>query len=312
MTARERGTTTVADRVVRKIAEQAARESTTALSGRVTKGSASVRGQSANVGLNIVLAYRGSAGDATQAVQDHVAARTSHLTGFRLASPRISVRDLAATARGVPAVAEDVPTAFTPGRSCRRGWSERRLPVAVLAALALGGCAALLQDVAAVHLQARRPAQWRVHVAGWLAHHGPATTPVWAAVVLAVGGLWLVALALTPGRRGDLTMSTPDADVRAVISRHSASRLLRAALAQTPGITEPRVRVRRRRLTVRAHFDHEDKARARHTVSEAVAAVVRETGLATPLRTRIRLHPASSRYAAPAPVMEGEPGASHP
>lgn len=311
MTARERGTTTIADRVVRKIAEQAARESATALGGRVSKGTASVRGPSADAGVDIVLAYRGSAGDAAQTVQDHVAARTSRLTGLHLPAPRISIRELTTTTRATAAVVEDAPAVFSPGRSRRRGWSERRLPVAVLAALALGGCAGLLQDVAAVHLQRRRPAQWRAQLTDWLTHHGPATTPPWAAAALAVAGLWMVALALTPGRRGDLAMSAPDTDVRAVISRRSASRLLQAALTRVPGITGARVRVGRRRLTVRAHFTHEDKARARDAVTEVVTAVVREMGLATPPRTRIRMHSPSSRYAAPTPSEEGEPGESH-
>lgn len=311
MTTRERGTTTVADRVVRKIAEQAARESASSLGGRVSKGTASVRGPSAEVGVDVVLAYRGSAGDAAQSVQDHVAERTSHLTGLRVATPRVSIRELTTTARATPAVTKDAPGVLSPGRSRRRGWSERRLPVTVLAALALGGCAGLLQDVAAVHLQGRRPAAWRAQADAWLTHHGPATTPPWAVVALAVAGLWMVALALTPGHRGDLAMSTSDTDVRAVISRRSASRLLQAALAQIPGIAGARVRVGRRRLTVRAHLAHNDTARARAAVTEAVTAVVQDMRLAAPPRTRIRLHPTSSRQADPTQSKEEESGGSH-
>lgn len=311
MTGRQRGATTIADRVVRKVAEQAARETLTALGGRVSKGTAAVRGQSADVGVDIVLAFRGSADDAARTVQDHVVERISHLTGLRLPAPRVSVRELTTTARETPAVTEEAPAVLSAGRSRRRVWSERRLPVTVLAALALGGCAGLLWDVAAVHVQGRRPAAWRAHAAAWLTHHGPATTPPWVVVALAVAGLWMVALALTPGHRGDLAMSTSDTDVRAVISRRSASRLLQAALAQIPGITGARVRVGRRRLTVRAHLAHNDTARARAAVTDAVTAVVQDMRLAAPPRTRIRLHPTSSRQADPTQSKEEESGGSH-
>ncbi|MCX4782855.1 DUF6286 domain-containing Asp23/Gls24 family envelope stress response protein [Streptomyces sp. NBC_01264] len=308
---RERGTTTIADRVVRKIAEQAARETVTVFGGRVARGTASVRGRSAQARVDLVLGYGGPAGDAARTVQDHVAERTTRLTGLQVPPPRIRVRKLTTAGRGTMPAAEDTPAVPGPGGTRRRTWSERRLPVAALAALALGGSAGLLRDLAAAHLQGRRPAQWRARAAEWLTHHGPATTPSWAAVALALAGVWMVALALTPGHRGDLAMAGSDEEVRAVISRRSVLRLLRAALAQAPAITGIRLRLSRRRLTVRARFTHGDEASARDAVAEAVAAVVRETGLAAPPRTSVRLRRASSLRMAPAPSKEGEPGGSH-
>lgn len=315
MTGRERGTTTVAGRVVRKVAEQAAREAVTGTGGSVTRGAASVRGGSADVSVDIALAYRGTAALAAQAVRDHVAARTSHLTGLRLPAPRIMVREVSPTV-GVPAPAFDT-SGPAPGGVRRRKWSERRLPVGVLAAAAFFGAGALLQEAVAAHVLGRPPALWRSRLVDWLSSHGPTSTPVWAGAALAGAGLWMVVLALVPGRRGDLVMSTPGRGVRGVISRRSARRLVRAALADVPGISRVRVRVGRRRLTVRAELVSGDKARAREQAAAAVAGAVREMSLAAPLRirvrvrVRVRVRPSSRRQPALPPRTEVDTDGPH-
>lgn len=309
MTPRERGTTRVADRVVRKVAEQAAREAVTDSGGSVTKGSASVAGHSAEVSVGIALAYQGSAGPAAHTVQDHVSARTSHLTGLCVPTPRILVQALT-TSASVPALPDTGVLASEGSR--RRRWSERRLPVGMLAALALASAAALLQDEAAVHLQGRRPAPWRRQLLDWLTEHGPASTPAWAAAVLAVAGLWMVTLALTPGRRSDLVLSTPGHGVRAVLNRRSAAQLIRAALRQVPGITAARVRMGRRRLTVRAELAYGEPAEALEQVRQAVAAAAREMTLAVPPRTHLRVRPIPAWQPAPTPHEEGDVDGPHP
>ncbi|MCX5300570.1 Asp23/Gls24 family envelope stress response protein [Streptomyces sp. NBC_00193] len=298
--------TTIADRVVRKVAEQAAREALTGSGGTVRRGTASVRGHSAEVGVDIALGYRGVAGEAAHAVQEHVAERTAHLTGLHVPAPRIGVRALA-TIHGAPALVAG-PAASPPERARGRRWSERRLPVGVLAVLALAVTAALLRDVAAVHLRGRAPAPWRGQVLGWLTGHGPATTPSWAAGTLVVAGLWMIVLALAPGHRSDLVMSTSDPGVRAVIGRRSASHLVRAAVCQVPGVTGARIRVGRRRLTVWADLAHGDRSHARDGVTEAVTGAVQEWGPAAPARTRVRVRvrPSPSWHPTPTPQEEGE------
>ncbi|MFE4633565.1 DUF6286 domain-containing protein [Streptomyces sp. NPDC056773] len=309
MTARERGTTTIADRVVRKVAEQAAREALTGSAGGVLRGTASVRGHSAEVGVDIALGYRGVAAEAAHAVQERVAERTVHLTGLRVPTPRVSVRALA-TIPGAPVlVAEAAPS--RPERMRGRRWSERRLPVGVLAVVALAVAAALLRDVAVVHFPGRAPAPWRGRLLDWLTGHGPTTTPSWAAGTLAVAGLWMIVLALTPGRRSDLVMSASDPGVRAVISRRSSSHLVRAAVCQVPGITGARVRVGRKRLTVRADLAHGDRSPALDGVTEAVTGTVQELGLAAPPRTRVRVRPSPSWHPTTAPKEEGEADGPH-
>ncbi|MFI5866736.1 DUF6286 domain-containing protein [Streptomyces sp. NPDC051546] len=320
MTARRRGTTTVADRVVRRIAEQAAREAAADHGGSVTGGAASVRGRSAQVRVDIALAYRGSAGDAARAVQEHLAARTSLLTGMSVPVARIRIRKLTATAAAPPTVPTDggpdaepdagsdagpgVARGTAPdrapgpapdrsaGKAPGRPWSGRRLPVAGVAALVLAGAGSLLWDAAVAQGQGTAGVTWRRHLTGWLTGHGPADTSPWAAALLALAGLWLITLALTPGRRRDLVLVTPGSAAKAVISRRSAARLIHAGLtARLPGLTRARVRVSRRRLTVRAELAcaGEAKLREREAVTQAVTAAARYLDLAAPLRTSVRV-----------------------
>ncbi|MGW5397624.1 DUF6286 domain-containing protein [Streptomyces sp. NPDC003952] len=316
MTARRRGTTTVADRVVRRIAEQAAREAAADHGGSVTGGAASVRGRSAQVRVDIALAYRGSAGDAARAVQEHLAARTSLLTGMSVPVARIRIRKLTATAAAPPTVPTDgeadggpdagsdagpgVARGMAPGpapdrsagKAPGRPWSGRRLPVAGVAALVLAGAGSLLWDAAVAQGQGTWGVTWRRHLTGWLTGHGPADTSPWAAALLALAGLWLITLALTPGRRRDLVLVAPGPAARAVISHRSAARLIHAGLtARLPGLTRARVRVSRRRLTVRAELAcaGEAKLREREAVTNAVTAAARDLDLAAPLRTSVRV-----------------------
>ncbi|MFI5765745.1 DUF6286 domain-containing protein [Streptomyces sp. NPDC051563] len=323
MTARRRGTTTIADRVVRRIAEQAAREAAADHGGSVTGGAATVRGRSAQVRVDIALAYRGSAGDAARAVQEHLAARTSLLTGMSVPVARIRIRKLTATAApptgptdgeadGGPDAGSDAGSDAGPGvargpapdrapgpapdrsagKAPGRPWSGRRLPVAGVAALVLAGAGSLLWDAAVAQGQGTGGGTWRRQLTGWLTGHGPAETSPWAAAVLALAGLWLITLALTPGRRRDLVLVAPGPAARAVISRRSAARLIHAGLtARLPGLTRARVRVSRRRLTVRAELAcaGEAKLREREAVTQAVTAAARDLDLAAPLRTSVRV-----------------------
>ncbi|MFJ7269063.1 DUF6286 domain-containing protein [Streptomyces sp. NPDC099050] len=310
MTDRERGTTTVADRVVRKIAEQAAREVVAGDGGRVTKGTASVDGRTAEASVTIALAYRGSAGRAARTVQEHVKTRTAHLTGLHLPPPRVRIRELATTPATPPLACDE--TDHAPERVRTRRWSERRLPVALLAAAVFAAGAAVLRDVTAAHLLGHEPAPWRRALIDRLSGHGSGVPTAWAAAaVVAVAGAWMVVLALTPGRRGDLVMSTPGHGVRAVISRRSAGEHVRAALTQVPGVCAARVRVGRRRLKVRAELAYGEKDQAREHLTRAAAAALGELSLAAPVRTRVRVRPSPRWQPGPSP-QQGEEDADGP
>lgn len=305
MTAAVRGTVTVADRVVRKVAAQAAREAVTGTGGKVTKTSAAVRGHSATASVGIALAYRGSADEAARAVQEHVANRTAQLTGLQVPAPRISVHELIPRT-STPALTDAAATVPAANGAHGRRWSERRLPVCILGALALGGVSALLQDAAAVHLLGSKPAPWRRQLFEWLTGHGPATTPAWSAAAVVAAGLWMIVLALTPGRRRDLVMSTPGHGVRVVISRRSAGHLIRGALTTVPGITGVHVRVGRRRLMVRAELVYGERSQAREHVMQTVESAVRGMSLAVAPRTRVRVRPGPRWQPTPTPHKEGD------
>lgn len=314
--AAERGSTTIADRAVRRIAERAATEALAPGAVEVGKGSAAVRGRRAQVGVTVTLPYPAVLDDAGERVRSHVVERTARLTGLTVPSARIRVRGLTrrerSAARSAPPVAatEAAGAAGAAGSRAHRPWSQRRLPVAVLAFAAAAACGVLLYDVVSVHAAGRAPARWRVQAMEWLATHGPdggTTAGVLAAVAVFVLGVWLLVLAVTPGRRGGLPMRTPLPGVRAVLDRRAVAVLLRDAATDVPGVGRVLVRVGRRTARVRAGLEFGERDGARRAVIQAAEAATAGLGLARPLRLRVRLRTAPA-WRAPAPASAPEAG----
>ncbi|GLV73966.1 DUF6286 domain-containing protein [Streptomyces hygroscopicus] len=182
-----------------------------------------------------------------------------------------------------------------PSVRVRRFWSVRRVPAGIVALVLAAVAGLLLYDVAAV--RSGRPAmRWR----DWLADQ-LATRPLddaWVmggAGLLAVLGVWMVVLALTPGLRGLLPMRPPKAGVegaagggaagagavvRAGIDRTSAGLVLRDRAMEVPGVRAARVDVGRRRIRARAlaHFRDLDEVRA--DLDAALHEGIRQLGLA--------------------------------
>ncbi|MEU5583385.1 DUF6286 domain-containing protein [Streptomyces huasconensis] len=320
--AAERGTTTVAERAVRRIAERAATEALAPGEVEVRRGSAVVRGRRAEVGVTVALPYPAVLDEAGERVRSHVADRTARLTGLAVPSARVRVRELrvrvreeaevtAAGPAGPPAAYEAVAAASeqaaesaaeqvvepTGGSRPRRPWSPRRFPVAVLAFGGAAVCGLFLYDVVSVHGAGRPPARWRAPLMEWLTTHGP-DSGTWPGAALAAAvfllGVWLLVLALTPGRRRALPMAGPAAGVRAVLDRRAVATLLRDAVAELPGLTRVRVGVGRRRVRVRAGLAFGDLESARRTVAETAEEALAACGLARPprLRVRVRAEPA--------------------
>ncbi|MFJ9760946.1 DUF6286 domain-containing protein [Streptomyces sp. NPDC101149] len=130
----------------------------------------------------------------------------------------------------------------------------------VAAAIAVAAGATLV-DVVAVRA-GRQAAQWRKHLVDELA-----TRPVddvWmltGAAVAAAVGIWLIALALTPGLRHWLSLRSPaecPARLRASLDRDGAAALLRDAAMRVPGVSAAHVRVRRHRIKTRADVRFRD------------------------------------------------------
>ncbi|MFC7467459.1 hypothetical protein ACFQVA_07430 [Actinomadura keratinilytica] len=95
---------------------------------------------------------------------------------------------------------------LAPGGRAHRFWSARRVPAALTALVLLGASGLLLYDVVAVRAGHRAMA-WRRTLARELAERplDDTWTLVGAGVAAALG-LWLLLLALTPGRRRLLQM----------------------------------------------------------------------------------------------------------
>jgi hypothetical protein len=185
----------------------------------------------------------------------------------------------------------EAPEKQRPAVAAKRFWSARRLPAALVAAVLLGAAGLLLYDVVAV--RAGQPGmRWRRDLAANLAERPLDQVGVQVGAGLAVAlGLWLVVLAVTPGLRSLLPMR-PDAaepDVRAGLDRRAAALVLRDRAREVPGVQAARVRVGRRRATVRAvsHFRELDDVR--EELGGAMRAGVADLGLAREPALRVRV-----------------------
>ncbi|WP_251073785.1 DUF6286 domain-containing protein [Streptomyces sp. ISL-111] len=283
-----RGTTTVAPRAVRRIAERAAAEALPD-GGTVLRGSAGVRGASARISVGVRLPYPVRADEAARRIRERAEARTATLTG--LAVPRAEVRVDALSVSPAPVVPEAVEVAPGPdgGRPGPRIRAERRVPAAVLAAVGAVACGLLLADVVAVRFGGA-PAGWRTAVLDWATTHGPTDSAVRiGGVVAAVAGAWLLGCALLPGLRRRLRMAAPGPGVRAALDRSAAARILRERALGVPGVVRARVTVRRRRAGVRTGVGYGDPAEVRAEAVRVLGAALLELGLARPPALRVRV-----------------------
>ncbi|MFB7778659.1 DUF6286 domain-containing protein [Streptomyces bauhiniae] len=315
-TPERRGTTTVSDRAVRRIAGHAVTEALPGRAARATGSSATVRGGRAEVAVDVALPYPAPLTPTVRRVQDHVTARTAELTGLDVRTARVGVTTLTPdrmtepdptpdpdrltdpTLTPEPTLTPD-PTAVPESakaaprtRVPRRWWAQRRLPLGVLTLLATLTCGALATDLILVTTGHRPAALWRTGALHWLSAHGPGEPPVTAAALgCALLGVWLIVLAVTPGRRGLLTAHSPAPATRVAVDRGAVAALLRDTVAGTEGVDTVAVRVRRRRATVRAALAFGDRAAARDQITDAARSVLAECGLRRPLCLRVAVRP---------------------
>ncbi|AQS72291.1 hypothetical protein B1H29_28330 [Streptomyces pactum] len=158
--------------------------------------------------------------------------------------------------------------------------------VALLILLVSG---AFLYDVVAVRA-GRTALGWRRELARQLADRPLDDT--WVLVgagVAAALGLWLLALALTPGLRKVLPMRRTRPDVRAGLHREAAATVLRDRAMEVAGVQSARVRMRRRKARVRAlsHFRELDDVRT--DLDGVLDDAVRGLGLARPPAVSLRV-----------------------
>ncbi|MGW1638525.1 DUF6286 domain-containing protein [Streptomyces lavendulae] len=307
-----RGTTTISDKAVRRIAERAAGEVLPVpLAGRAV-GTATVHGRTASVELRLALPYPAPLSDTARQVRQHVADRTRRLTGLEVAPPRLAVNQLvtpktplapqaaspqAASPQAVrpPAVspaAEEPPAARSWGRTPRRWWSVRRLPVAVLFSLAAAACAALAADIIRVHTTPHRAAAWRTHTVDWLSAHHPGDLTVTASALAAAAvGAWLLVLSVTPGHRRQLTLTGPDPHRTVAVDRSTVATLVRDAVSDVEGIETVRVRAGRHRITARARLAFGDQDTALRRATAATERILAGCGLRHTPRCKVTVTP---------------------
>ncbi|WP_328491853.1 Asp23/Gls24 family envelope stress response protein [Streptomyces sp. NBC_00414] len=303
-TAGRRGTTTVSDKAVRKIAERAATEAVpgpgtgAGVQARAVKGSAGVHGRRADVSVDVTLPYPAPLPESVRRLQDHVTARTGQLTGLDITRARVGVTALVPAPAGESSVSLDKPPVDPPApelpdsRTPLRWWSGRRLPALVLALAATVTCGALAVDLILVHTADRPAAAWRTEALRWLSQHGPGDPTVMACSgAVALLGLLMIVLALAPGHRGLLTVTAPAPHLRAALDRTAVAAMVREAVGETQGIGAVKVRVRRRRATVRAGLAFGDRALALDEARQAARRVLEGCSLRRVPRLRVRVRP---------------------
>ncbi|MEU2657282.1 DUF6286 domain-containing protein [Streptomyces sp. NPDC007325] len=286
--------TTVADRAVARIARQAAVEATTRLGGEVLRSTASRTGRSDAVTVEVGLPISALAEAGREfPLQLHVARRTRHLTGMDTLSARVRIRELTAA----PPVARP-QAAERPARFAARGaWSRRRLVTTWLAVATTGVGVVLLWAGLDRHVPGlTAPFPWHVAHAAW-GSAGRSAVRHGAVIAGALLGGWLLLLAVTPGRRGTLTLGcVPPA--RARITRTGAARLVRAALGGVPGLRVRGVRCGPRRVTVRAESVFGEPEEVRGTALGVVEATVGRMSLGRTPSVRLVLKDARNPCAA--------------
>nr|WP_234347864.1 DUF6286 domain-containing protein [Streptomyces specialis] len=161
-----------------------------------------------------------------------------------------------------------------------RFWSVRRVPATLVGTVVLGASGLLLYDVA--NVRAERPAaEWRRRLADELATR-PFDDPwvVSGAAAAMLIGVWLMALAVTPGLRGLLPMRQESDAMRAGIERSAAAMVLQARAMEVSGVQTVRVTVGRRRVRVstEAHFRELDVVRS--DLDAVLEQGIRDLGLA--------------------------------
>ncbi|MFB7406810.1 DUF6286 domain-containing Asp23/Gls24 family envelope stress response protein [Streptomyces sp. NPDC056202] len=324
----ERGTLTVADRAVRRIVRQAATE---ALGGAGTAREVSVarRGaREARVRVAVELAYPTDLAGQGERVRRHVMDRATALSGLAVSRADIAIASLSAPAPGtardalgprdaapdrlgptagsgeavtdgaVPDVGvtdegvtramdagasdEDVPAHGTTPPRARRPWSGRRLPAAAAALVVATAAGALLVRGARGGLT---PSSALRSV--------PLTDARWigAGAAVAVLGVVLIVLALTPGMRRWLPLVRPDGDTRAAIDRASVGLLLRDAALGVDGVSRVEVRSGRGRRRVRVLVAHGSTDGARQAAEWSASAALSGIGLGRPGRLSVTSAP---------------------
>jgi hypothetical protein len=112
--------------------------------------------------------------------------------------------------------------------------------------------------------------------------------------LLAIGGLALLVAQLAPRRPDRLTLHSDGTATDAAVSRRGLTRTVRSAVTDVDGIADARVKVRRRRIKVRARTpmnEPDQIAAVRDTTTVAAQQRVDSLALAKPPSLSVRVSP---------------------
>lgn len=185
----------------------------------------------------------------------------------------------------------DEQPAARPRSTARRPWSARRIPAALIALITAAAAGALLFDVVRVRA-GQAAAGWRRRLADELASRPLDDTAVQVgAAVIAVLGLWLIILALSPGLRRQLPLETPDAQMHAVLDREAAELKLRDAAMRVPGVSAAKVRFFQHRVKARADVRFRAPVDVKADLLAALQEALDRLALARPPSLDVRVRP---------------------
>lgn len=180
------------------------------------------------------------------------------------------------------------------GAKVRRAWSTRGLPAA-LVALVVGGIAGTALYIGVTARIDRAPrwsrdllerAQTHVWRDGWT---------IAAGAIAAAVGLWLILLALTPGRRALLRLRSPGGAMTVYMTRRTAASFLRHTALASSGVLDARVRMGRRKAVLRVDYHFRDPDDLHDELIERLEERANALTLARVPRVDLRLQPVSGR-----------------
>ncbi|MFG2715489.1 DUF6286 domain-containing protein [Streptomyces goshikiensis] len=188
---------------------------------------------------------------------------------------------------------DERPPAAGPRSTARRPWSARRIPAALTALITAVAAGTLLFDVVRVRA-GQAAAGWRRRLADELATRPLDDSAMQiGAAVIAVIGLWLIILALSPGLRHQLPLETPDAEMRAVLDREAAELKLRDAAMRVPGVSAARVRFFQHHVKARADVRFRAPVDVKADLLVALQEALDRLALARPPALDVRVRPRS-------------------
>ncbi|MFE9258795.1 DUF6286 domain-containing protein [Streptomyces sp. NPDC006879] len=277
--ARARGTTLVLDRAVRRIAQQAAKETAAPLLTTPRVAVARGRGADLRLALTLEIACDGDLATSGRLVRAHTLRRTRALAGVPITD---AVVTLGALGPPVQVPSERVPLASDGGHRAPRPWSARSFPAVLFAGSGLVLLAALLF---ARWSHRRLPAVPEALRPGETGH----------LVLAAVGcawGLCLLFLAAAPGLRGRVPWASPAQRMQITVDRRLLSDSLRDAALAVDGVQDVRSRLTRSTARLRVTAGHGELSRVQLGTEQAVDQALASMSLAWSPRVRVRVRAA--------------------